>query len=85
MDTTTKMIVVANNETEFGKAIYVLSAIMSGNQNKKVQKVAKSLEFTFSNYWEENDWLKMFAGSKSLDEEWMNKIRQEIKSEFQEK
>lgn len=85
MDTTTRMIVVANNDIEFGKAIYVLSAIMSGNQNKKVQKVAKSLEFTFSNYWEENDWLKMFAGSKSLDEEWMNKIRQEIKSEFQEK
>lgn len=84
MDTTTKMLVVANKDVEFGKVMYVLSAIMSGNESKKVQKIAKSLEFSFNNYWNENNWLKMFAGSKTLDVGWMNEIRKEIKSEFEE-
>lgn len=82
MDTTTKMFFIANKDVEFGKAMYVLSAIMSGNENKKVQNIAKSLEFSFNNYWNENTWLKMFAGSKTLDTEWMNRIRQEIRDEF---
>jgi hypothetical protein len=85
MDTTTKMMFVVNKDVEFGKAMYVLSSIMSGNQSKKVQKIAKNLEFTFNNYWNENTWLKMFAGSTSLDEEWMSSIRKYIESEFLEK
>jgi hypothetical protein len=86
MDTTTKMIALGiTDEMEFGKTVFILSSILTGNVTKKTQKLAKSLEFTFSNYWEQNQWLRMFASGKTIDDSWLEEIRKEIKKELKEK
>ena len=87
MDTTTKMLVVGANNKNFAKAMFVLSSIMTNNISLETYEEAQKLEESFTDYWKENNWLRMFANTTEFfwfDEEYLDGIRKEIRSEFLE-
>ncbi len=86
MDTTTKMIVMATKEAEFGKAVSVLSDIMLDRVDEKTHALAISIEETFNEYWKENMWLRLFAGTnfQFVNKDFVAELKTEIESELLE-
>ena len=84
MDTTTKMMYIAMTEKGFDKCMLVMSEILNGKANKKTIETACEIEFAFPLYWQENQWLRMVAGSTKMDKKWVKYLQNEIKEEFAE-
>ena len=86
MDTTTKMIVMATKEAEFGKAVSVLSDIMLDRVDEKTHELAISIEETFNEYWKENMWLRLLAGTnfQFVNKDFVAELKTEIESELLE-
>lgn len=84
MDTTTKMFYTGMTSKGFNKCMFVLADIMSGKANKKTIELASEIETLFPLYWQENQWIRMVAGSTKMDKCWVKYLQNEIKEEFME-
>ena len=86
MGTTTKMFYIALQDKEFANILSIISDVYTNTVTEKTINKAKTIEHSFLEYWNENQWIRFIAGfnvenMEEKDVEWM---KNEIKDEFEE-
>ena len=86
MDTTTKMFYIALQDNEFANILSVISDIYTNSVTTRTIEKAKSIENSFLEYWNENQWIRFVAGFniENIEQKDIDWMKNEIKDEFNE-